>query len=126
MISSRAGKIGLPNMGPYVTSKFGLEGMAATLAAELADARVAVNTISPGMVDTRSFPKPAGRPGVRPPEAIRDGFLAILEHSAAFKPRGEGITGCYLHVDELDTVIAAGLPSDRAMKPINEPEFRVA
>jgi hypothetical protein len=34
-VSSRAGKVGLPHMGPYVASKFALEGLTATMAAEL-------------------------------------------------------------------------------------------
>ena len=58
-------------------------------------------------------------------QPIRDGLLTIFEHSAAFKLRGEGVTGCYLHVDELDAAVAAGLPAKRALKPINEPEFQV-
>ena len=31
-ISSRAGKVGLPGMGPYVASKFALEGLTVILA----------------------------------------------------------------------------------------------
>ena len=38
-ISSRAGKVGLANMGPYVASKFAVEGLTATLAAERPTAR---------------------------------------------------------------------------------------
>ena len=69
-ISSRAGKLGLPSMGPYVASKFAVEGLTATLAAELQTGGIRVNSISPGMVDTQSFPKAPGRPGVRTAESI--------------------------------------------------------
>jgi 3-oxoacyl-[acyl-carrier protein] reductase len=113
-ISSRAGKIGLAHMAFYVASKFALEGYTATLAAELADKQVMVNSLSPGMVDTQSFPKIPGKPGVRTPESVRDGLLTVLQ---------AGVTGHYLHVDELDQVRAKGLADSLALKPINEPTF---
>jgi NAD(P)-dependent dehydrogenase (short-subunit alcohol dehydrogenase family) len=113
-IFSRAGKKGLPNISFYVVSKFALEGYTATLAAELADKNVLVNSLSPGMVDTQSFPKPPGKEGVRTPESVQDGLLTILE---------SGLTGHYLHVDELDQVRAKGLADAVALKPINEATF---
>jgi len=114
-ISSRAGKVGLPGLGPYVASKFAVEGLTATLAAELGDSGILVNSISPGMVDTRSFPKAPGRPGVRTAESIRDGLLFVLEST---------VSGHYLHVDEFDEAVAAGKPQ-LALKRINEPIFAV-
>jgi NAD(P)-dependent dehydrogenase (short-subunit alcohol dehydrogenase family) len=113
-ISSRAGKKGLPNISFYVVSKFALEGYTATLAAELADKNVLVNSLSPGMVDTQSFPKAPGKEGVRTAESVRDGLMTIL---------GSGMTGHYLHVDELDQVRAKGLDDAVALKPINEDTF---
>ena len=112
-ISSKAGKVGLPNMGPYVASKFALEGLTATFAAELASTGIRVNSISPGMVDTKAFPKAPGRPGVRTAESVADGLLHVL---------GSGRTGVYLHVDEFDAAVAAGTP-DSALKAIDEPAF---
>lgn len=114
-ISSKAGKVGLPNMGPYVASKFAVEGLTATLAAELQKDGIRVNSISPGMVDTKAFPKAPGRPGVRTADSIRDGLLHILLHSG-------DRTGHYLHVDEFDDAVAAGNPA-LAMKQIDEPGF---
>jgi len=114
-ISSRAAKKGLPEMSFYVTSKFALEGYTATLAEELRDQGTLVNSISPGMVHTVSFPKAPGRKGVRSPESIRDGLLLLLQQ--------KNITGHYLHVAELDEARAKGLPDTAALKPINEPTF---
>lgn len=113
-VSSRAAKIGIPNMAFYVTSKFALEGYSATLAEELKEKDILVNTISPGMVDTKSFPKKAGRKGVRSPESIEDGLFVLLNTDK---------TGHYLHVDELDMVRARGLDDSLALKPINEEIF---
>jgi short-subunit dehydrogenase len=114
-VSSRAAKIGIPGNAFYVASKFALEGYSATLAEELRSKNCVVNTISPGMVDTKSFPKPAGKPGVRTPESIRDALILLLKQNT--------ITGHYVHVDELDQVRAKGLPDVEALKPMNEPTF---
>jgi NAD(P)-dependent dehydrogenase (short-subunit alcohol dehydrogenase family) len=113
-ISSKAGKIGIPNMSFYVASKFALEGLTATMAIELKDRGITVNSISPGMVNTQSFPKPDGKPGVRTAESIADGLFALLESD---------VTGHYLHVDELDAARAQGLDDSAALKSINETAF---
>lgn len=113
-ISSRAGKVGLPNYSFYVASKFALEGLTASMAEELRDRNIHVNSFSPGMVNTKSFPKPPDKKGVRTAESVRDGFLAILE---------SGLTGHYLHADELDEAREKGLQDSAALKPIREQEF---
>mmetsp|Transcript_1068 Transcript_1068/g.1657 ORF Transcript_1068/g.1657 Transcript_1068/m.1657 type:complete len:287 (+) Transcript_1068:210-1070(+) len=115
-ISSKAGKIGIPNMSFYCASKFALEGYSASIAEELKDKNIIVNTISPGMVDTRSFPKAADKKGVRTAESVRDGLLLLLTTDK---------TGHYVHVDELDVVKEKGLDDEMALKPINEAPFSV-
>jgi NAD(P)-dependent dehydrogenase (short-subunit alcohol dehydrogenase family) len=112
-ISSKAGKVGLPNFSFYVASKHALEGLTASWAEELKDVAI-VNSISPGMVDTVSFPKPPGRSGVRSAESVKDGLMLLLRTN---------VTGHYLHVDELDEVRGRGLDDSVALKPINEPDF---
>lgn len=114
-ISSKAGKQGLPQMSHYVASKFAVEGLTAAWAADLKSQGIRVNSISPGMVNTASFPKPDGRPGVRTAASIADGLWFLLT--------GTKVTGHYLHVDELDMVRAKDLPDERALKPIDEPNF---
>jgi 3-oxoacyl-[acyl-carrier protein] reductase len=116
-ISSKAGKVGLAKIGPYVASKFAVEGLTACLAVELQDAgsgEIRVNSISPGMVDTRSFPKAPGRIGVRTAESCMLGIDLLL---------GSDVTGHYVHVDELDSALAAGKEPSAALKSINEPDF---
>jgi NAD(P)-dependent dehydrogenase (short-subunit alcohol dehydrogenase family) len=173
-VSSKAGKVGLPGMGPYVASKHAVEGLTATLAKELAavaekkaaeeevvgrggeneqgegkeggmegggggeESRpmIRVNSISPGMVDTRSFPKAPGRPGVRSAESSAAGIdLLLFGSPTATTTTGGGagsggssggsglVTGHYVHVDELDAAIAAGKDPAVALKPIDEPAF---
>ena len=49
-MSSVAGRIGQPNRSPYVASKWGVRGLTATLARELAPHNIRCNAILPGSV----------------------------------------------------------------------------
>ena len=51
LMSSTSGLYGVPNRAPYVTAKWGLVGLAKTLAMELGPAGVRVNAICPGAVE---------------------------------------------------------------------------
>lgn len=115
-ISSKAGKVGLPNMSFYVASKFALEGMTACWAKELLDRNILVHSISPGMVDTQSFPKAAGKAGVRSVESVEDSLMLALLACKEY-------TGHYVHADELDMVRQANLPDAAAWKAIDETSF---
>jgi len=115
-ISSKAGKTGIPGSSFYVASKFALEGYSASLAEELKDKGIFVNTMSPGMVDTVSFPKAPGRKGVRTAESVRDGLMLLLETEK---------TGHYVHVDELDHVRKNNLDDSLALKRIDEIKFSI-
>ena len=52
-ITSDAGRTGYPGWGAYGISKFGLEGMSETWAAELADSSVRINWVDPGDMNTQ-------------------------------------------------------------------------
>ena len=51
-VTSDAGRVGYPGWGAYGISKFGLEGLSQTLAAELAETPVRVNWVDPGSMNT--------------------------------------------------------------------------
>ncbi|MDG1425158.1 MAG: SDR family oxidoreductase [Paracoccaceae bacterium] len=51
LMSSSSGLFGVPNRAPYVAAKWGLVGLAKTLAMELGPAGVRVNAICPGAVE---------------------------------------------------------------------------
>jgi NAD(P)-dependent dehydrogenase (short-subunit alcohol dehydrogenase family) len=51
-VTSDAGVVGYPGWGAYGISKFGLEGMSQTWAAELAGSGVRVNWVDPGAMNT--------------------------------------------------------------------------
>jgi NAD(P)-dependent dehydrogenase (short-subunit alcohol dehydrogenase family) len=52
-VTSDAGQVGYPSWGAYGISKFGLEGMSATWAAELGETEVRVNLVDPGEMNTQ-------------------------------------------------------------------------
>ena len=89
-VSSTVGRIGKPNWGPYAVSKFGLEGFTQTLAAELADTGVRVNSVNPGATRTpmRAAAYPAEDPLTLPtPEEIAEVFVYLASRESA------GVTG---------------------------------
>ncbi len=51
-ICSVWGKIAKAQRGSYATSKFGLDGMTAALAAEVAEYGILANSVAPGFIDT--------------------------------------------------------------------------
>ena len=53
-ISSVGGKIAVPHMAPYSTSKFALTGFSDAIRAELARDNICVTTVTPGMMRTGS------------------------------------------------------------------------
>jgi NAD(P)-dependent dehydrogenase (short-subunit alcohol dehydrogenase family) len=57
VMSSAAGRLGYPNRLPYAVSKWGLVGMAKTLAAELGEYGISANAILPGGVGGERFEK---------------------------------------------------------------------
>ncbi len=59
-MSSVSGKIGFPFLGPYVSSKFALEGLSESLRRELLQDKIRVITIGPGAVKTPIWEKSVG------------------------------------------------------------------
>lgn len=89
-VSSTVGRVGKPNWGPYAVSKFGLEGFTQTLAAELKNTGVRVNSVNPGATRTpmRAAAYPAEDPLTLPtPEEIAEVFVHLASPDAA------GVTG---------------------------------
>jgi len=79
-VTSDAGRIGYPGWGAYGISKFGIEGMSATWAAELEDSTTRVNWVDPGEMNTEMHR--AAEPEEDPtqwtdPEAVTEVFIYL-------------------------------------------------
>ena len=89
--SSGVGRRGKAYWGAYAVSKFGIEGLAQVLSAELSDiTAIRVNTINPGATRTRMRAQayPAENPAaLRTPESLTAPYLALLG------PASRGISG---------------------------------
>ena len=89
-VTSDAGATGYPGWGAYGISKFGLEGMSQTWAAELEEAAVRVNWVDPGNMNTAMHR--AAEPEEDPnewadPAAVTNIFVFLASEEA------RGITG---------------------------------
>lgn len=62
LTSSCLDALGLPNMGVYSASKAAVRSLVRTLAVELADREIRVNSFAPGPIDTPIFDKLAASP----------------------------------------------------------------
>eukprot|EP00531_Pseudo-nitzschia_arenysensis_P012246 CAMPEP_0116133516 /NCGR_PEP_ID=MMETSP0329-20121206/10149_1 /TAXON_ID=697910 /ORGANISM="Pseudo-nitzschia arenysensis, Strain B593" /LENGTH=395 /DNA_ID=CAMNT_0003628155 /DNA_START=103 /DNA_END=1290 /DNA_ORIENTATION=- len=130
-ISSKAGKVGLQNYSFYVATKFALEGLTSSWSKELVDRGIRVHSLSPGMVNTQSFPKPPGKKGVREASSIKDCLLLALtgsiSESTNVVENMMDYTGHYIHVDEYDKVVSEkGVENGHlAWKAIDEDPFQV-
>jgi NAD(P)-dependent dehydrogenase (short-subunit alcohol dehydrogenase family) len=79
-VTSDAGRIGYPGWGAYGISKFGIEGMSATWAAELEESTTRVNWVDPGEMNTEMHR--AAEPEEDPtqwadPEAVTEVFIYL-------------------------------------------------
>jgi len=84
-ISSIFGKISKEFRSPYSASKFGLDGMTAGLAAEVARNGILANTLSPGFIDTELTSSILGESGKNEiKKTIPIGRLGSVEEIATF------------------------------------------
>lgn len=79
MISSLSGLVGLPEDGAYAASKFALEGLSQSLAAEVAPLGIRVLIFEPGRIAT-GF---AGTSGGADPAAVAEQIVSIIDDEDA-------------------------------------------
>lgn len=85
-VSDSVGRQGKAYWGAYGASKAGLEGLMQTLAAELTDSKIRVNSIDPGPVRTKlrrdAYPA-ENADALPPPEAVVPALLYLLGDDSA-------------------------------------------
>ena len=120
--SSAAGLKGVPNYGSYTASKHGVLGLARTLAMELAEHGVRVNTVHPGSVDTDMIINDTTfrvfRPDLEHPARadVTDSFAATnLLPIPWVNPRDIANAVLWLASDEARYVTGIALPVDGGM-----------
>lgn len=85
-VTSDAGQTGYPGWGAYGISKFGLEGMSQTWAAELEESNVRVNWVDPGEMNTAMHR--AAEPEEDPkqwasPEEVTEAFIYLASDESS-------------------------------------------
>lgn len=84
-ISSIAGRQGTPELASYCAAKHGVVGLTRSLAEELRGAKVPVNAICPGSVDTAMLRqgRPGAEPAMSPEDIARTALFLAAEAPAA-------------------------------------------
>jgi SDR family mycofactocin-dependent oxidoreductase len=122
LISSIAGLRGIPNVSNYVAAKHGLVGLAGSLANELAEHHIRVNSVHPTNVRTPMIDNPVSakifRPDLDSP-TLEDGVAALGNINLLPIPwvETEDITAAvtWLASDESRYVTGAAIPVDAGM-----------
>jgi NAD(P)-dependent dehydrogenase (short-subunit alcohol dehydrogenase family) len=102
-------------LGPYCTSKTGLHGLTRNLALELSTAKVRVNAISPGIVDTDMWAQidrgKAAMQGRRPGEPFAD-MLKLVPLGRAQEPEDVATMTAFLLSDKADYITGQNISYD--------------
>ncbi len=103
MISSVVGHIGNRGQSPYTMAKAGLDALTRSLAVELGDRNILVNSVAPGFIETdmtAALPDPAKEAILGRIPLGRMGTPAEVAEVVAFlATRGSYIQGSVLHVN---------------------------
>jgi NAD(P)-dependent dehydrogenase (short-subunit alcohol dehydrogenase family) len=94
-ITSVAGRLAFAGQSAYAASKFALEALSESLAAEVKPFNIRVNLVEPGVIETPIFGKEEVLPGDPYPGARRMNavFAASLEHPVPASVIGDEIRG---------------------------------
>ena len=112
LVSSTAGLKGLPFLAAYTASKHGVTGLARSLAIELGQQNIRVNTLHPGAVETAMDGCAAAFGPLIEANPLIGGSLMPALPSALSQPEDQAHAMVYLASDESKFVTGAALAVD--------------
>jgi SDR family mycofactocin-dependent oxidoreductase len=111
-VSSAAGLKGLPFLGPYTASKHGITGLARSLAIELGQQNIRVNSLHPGAVETAMDGCAAAFPALIEANPLIGGSLMPMLPSALSQPEDQANALLFLASDDSKFVTGHALAVD--------------
>ena len=107
--SSVAGRRGFGAFSAYVASKYAVEGLSRSAAQELAEAKVRVNTVAPGPIETDLLDRTTG--------GDASGFQSMVPMQRLGKPEEIAGTVVFLASDESSFITSQSIAVDGGMLP---------
>jgi NAD(P)-dependent dehydrogenase (short-subunit alcohol dehydrogenase family) len=119
-VTSDAGAVGYPGWGAYGISKFGIEGLSQTWAAELEGSGVRVNYVDPGNMNTAMHR--AAEPNEDPtqwadPATVTEVFIYLASDDS------KKVNGKRFHVQDNNQIPRTVAPANGEQKNISNNEF---
>jgi NAD(P)-dependent dehydrogenase (short-subunit alcohol dehydrogenase family) len=119
-VTSDAGAVGYPGWGAYGISKFGIEGLSQTWAAELEGSGVRVNYVDPGNMNTAMHR--AAEPNEDPthwadPAAVTEVFIYLASDNS------KKMNGKRFHAQDNNQIPRTVVPANEEQKNVSNNEF---